>query len=486
MSTICWVAIFDMILSLIDPLGSGKDTAYADDLATLSPDPETQQDKADRISAFCLFSGMAIAFPKVEAVCIQHPHHINEPPTTLTLRSVEWSPVPVPIDIPKSTRHTRYLGAKVAYGPADRTSHKWCVAHLRGSLEVLHTRRASTECRRKVIEMQLLPQVLYHAAHASWTLKAYQSLDSILAAAIRRLHRLPRSYPTDLLYLPKSDLGLGYTRISDAAQTQKWGILQRSIALGGQPAETSHELIRRAMANDDMVLYVSSLLEWGKLHDLSLTDIAPGPPPRSYPSAQSLMESLALSDPSHLEENPVGSIFTDGSYRPTGLTPMSLLAHPSRAYNQGTGGIGIIWLPPADRIGIDPARVLQILPSETYLPHMTANTMELYAQVAASRLSTHVPSVIPTFSDCKSVVHSINEATSITRRPMGHTAKGIFYESIASSERLVRRKLQWTRSHPERRIPDRTKWSYNDLGIFLADAVAEGKWDVVEELLGTN
>ena len=69
MSTICWVAIFDMILSLVDPLGSGKDTAYADDLATLSPDPETQQDKADRISAFCLFSGMAIAFPKVEAVC---------------------------------------------------------------------------------------------------------------------------------------------------------------------------------------------------------------------------------------------------------------------------------------------------------------------------------------------------------------------------------------------------------------------------------
>ena len=94
---------------------------------------------------------------------------------------------------------------------------------------------------------------------------------------------------------------------------QKWGILQRSIALGGHPAATSHALIRRAIDNDDMVLYASSLLEWGKLHDLSLTDIAPGPPAQGIHRAESVMESLALSDPDHLDENPVGAIFTDGS-----------------------------------------------------------------------------------------------------------------------------------------------------------------------------
>ena len=62
MSTIYWVAIFDMILSLVDPTAYADDPAYADDLATLSLSTDTQQEKADRISAFCLFSGMAIAF----------------------------------------------------------------------------------------------------------------------------------------------------------------------------------------------------------------------------------------------------------------------------------------------------------------------------------------------------------------------------------------------------------------------------------------
>ena len=201
---------------------------------------------------------MAIAFPKVESVCIQHPHHSNKSPPELMLRSLNWMPVSVPIDKPKPRRHTRYLRAKVAYGPEDKTSHKWCVAHLQGSLEVLHTQRATSECKRKVIEMQLIPQVLYHAAHASWPLKAYHRLDSILAAAIRRLHRLPRTFPTDLIYLSKTDLGLGYTRISDAAHMQKWVILQRSIAIGGLFAATSHAHIRKAIENDDMTLYVTS------------------------------------------------------------------------------------------------------------------------------------------------------------------------------------------------------------------------------------
>ena len=128
---------------------------------------------------------------------------------------------------------------------------------------------------------------------------------------------------------------------------------------------------------------------------------------------------------------------------------MTLLAHPTRAYTQGTGGIEISWLPPEEKIGIDPARALKILPSDTFLPHMTANTIELYAQVAAPRLSVNVSPSLHTFSDCKSVVHSITEVTSITRGPiMGHTAKGSFYESIAASEHLVQRKVEWTRSHP--------------------------------------
>jgi hypothetical protein len=88
-----------------------------------------------------------------------------------------------------------------------------------------------------MFNVQLLPQVLYIAAHATWPLKFYRELDRILAHAIWRMYHLPPSYPTDLIFLPKTDCGLNFKRISDLAQIQKWGMLGRTSALG--PASTS-------------------------------------------------------------------------------------------------------------------------------------------------------------------------------------------------------------------------------------------------------
>ena len=51
------------------------------------------------------------------------------------------------------------------------------------------------------------------------------------------------------------------------------------------------------------------------MNDLALTDIAPGQPPVSNPPSESMQVSLEISDPDDLDENPVGAIFTDGSYR---------------------------------------------------------------------------------------------------------------------------------------------------------------------------
>jgi hypothetical protein len=92
MATICWVAIFDMILTWCDPENISSDAAYADDLVTLTSDLATQQTKADRISSFCAFSGMAISIPKIEAIYIQHPDATPLPPQILILRDWNWDP----------------------------------------------------------------------------------------------------------------------------------------------------------------------------------------------------------------------------------------------------------------------------------------------------------------------------------------------------------------------------------------------------------
>jgi hypothetical protein len=82
------------------------------------------------------------------------------------------------------------------------------------------------------------------------------------------------------------------------------------------------------------------------------------------------------------------------------------------------------------------------------------------------------------------VVASLQEAQGYRRRPFGHTAKGIFYESVALTD-LVPRPTRWTRSHPERTLANRSLWTYDDKGIHIADAAAERPDAPLSEVLAS-
>jgi hypothetical protein len=47
----------------------------------------------------------------------------------------------------------------------------------------------------------------------------------------------------------------------------------------------------------------------------------------------------------------------------------------------------------------------------------------------------------------------------------------------------VPRPTRWTRSHPERRLPDRSMWSYFDKRIHIADAAADSVDTTLSEIL---
>jgi hypothetical protein len=53
-STLIIIAVFDILLSLLDSNGTGEAYAYADDLAHLAPSIEAQQRQADLMCGFCL------------------------------------------------------------------------------------------------------------------------------------------------------------------------------------------------------------------------------------------------------------------------------------------------------------------------------------------------------------------------------------------------------------------------------------------------
>lgn len=482
MATICWVAIFDMILTWCDPENTSSDVAYADDMVTLTSDLSLQQTKADLISSFCAFSGMAISIPKIETICIQHP---DAPPILsqiLTIRDWKWEPTAIPIARMSPNDSTKYLGARVTFGHQEKQSYQWCRDHIRTTTAILQMRRATGQCRQKVIEVQLIPQILYVAAHATWPLKYYKELDRILAHAIRQMYHLPHSYPADLIFLPKTDCGLNFKRISDMAQVQKWGMLGRTSALGSVSAAAVNSIIKRASITlPPTVLFGTSLIEWGVLNKMQLSELASGARSLSTPVCQSLIEKLQLT-PEGVAQIPIGGIFSDGAFTPANVTPMALLTHPSQLLQIGRGGIAVVWTPPPSQLLLSPTRILHVTMPSSQLQRTTPNTLELLGQIIAYKLSSHVPTHIAATSDCLSVVHSMQEAQGYRRRPFGHTAKGIFYESVALSE-LVPRPTRWTRSHPERRLSDRSQWTYEDKGIHIADAAADSAHAPTSEVL---
>jgi hypothetical protein len=115
----------------------------------------------------------------------------------------------------------------------------------------------------------------------------------------------------------------------------------------------------------------------------------------------------------------------------------------------GHGGIAVVWTPAPSFLLTSPTRILHVsMPSE-HFQRTTPNTLELLGQIILYTLSRFVPTHIAASFDCQSVVASLQEAQGYRLRPFGHTAKAIFYESVAITD-LVPRPTRWTRSHPER------------------------------------
>jgi hypothetical protein len=62
MSAVAWVAVVDILLSFLDYVWGTEDMAYADDILNFSTDFSGVQEKADRISAMCAFTGLEISY----------------------------------------------------------------------------------------------------------------------------------------------------------------------------------------------------------------------------------------------------------------------------------------------------------------------------------------------------------------------------------------------------------------------------------------
>jgi hypothetical protein len=130
-----------------------------------------------------------------------------------------------------------------------------------------------------------------------------------------------------------------------------------------------------------VVLFATSLVEWGALNQMSLlSEVAPGTRSITPEVCDELIDQLKL-NAHDIESLPIGGIFSDGSFTPATVSPSALLTHPSRLLQIGHGGIAVVWTPPPSLLLTSPTRILHVsMPSE-HLQRTTPNTLELLGQL---------------------------------------------------------------------------------------------------------
>jgi hypothetical protein len=340
---------------------------------------------------------------------------------------------------------------------------------LRGLLTRIMSKHAPPGGMMLLIALQIIPRILYRASRASWTLRECIAFDKILSAAYRRILALGPTFPEALIYLPKAMHGLGITRFSDAIQIHKWNIWHRVSSLGHIHESAAKNLFRNMVQGLTLTppptYYLTSLAKW-----LEPMNIVPNTrPSMPFTDICPFLQHSA----NCIRDFPLHAIFTDGSLSSSTNTVKGMLMSNYTTKSTSNGSAAIVLFGDPDSWRSCPPFVIRICVNAINFPGINAYVMEVLAQRIALSLLP-LTNIHRIFSDCQSAVNSVRAVIhSQLKKSLGSAPAGVLLAGLPPAPNC---NVEWTRSHPERRQKNRQKWSYQDWGIFLADAAASGDW----------
>jgi hypothetical protein len=260
-SSFIFIAVFDILLTILTNSGSGEPHANADDLAHIATSQKAQQRHADLVSAFCVITGLEVATAKVEAIALNHGNRNFT--VTLIIRDWWWTPhLVIQSD---SDFWTRYLGIYLDTNLCSR-HYEMATKQYKFLCNALIHRTAPSSAKKMVHTLCIRPKIRYIAALSPWTLQQYKKIDQIPYQLFCQVYGLRRGFPLALVYTPIAMGGCGDIKPSDEANSMKWKILHSCIHLGGLSKDTSDTLLSRALTrrNEGSKArgYADSLIEW--------------------------------------------------------------------------------------------------------------------------------------------------------------------------------------------------------------------------------
>ena len=255
-SPLLWCAFFDILLRALEMVPSDfqvrganghlatiGDTAYADDLLSISASSHNLQAKADIVSAFAVAFGLDLALHKfrTSATTWGSEHRITA--AGIVVHTGQWTPHLVPFT---EEAHIKYLGSLQSRSNRGEEEGRRMDAIVSTAARSLSTKKASPELVLKAISLVTQAKANYAGQFGAWPLRNYQKWDTALNKVIKaKLHAL-QSYPQALLAAPVAHGGLGIQSTSVRIQEAKWRLLHEALlSLDSQTRLAGEGLVER-------------------------------------------------------------------------------------------------------------------------------------------------------------------------------------------------------------------------------------------------
>jgi hypothetical protein len=220
--------------------------------------------------------------------------------------------------------------------------------------------------------------------------------------------------------------GCGETRISDAAQLQKWKYLHSTSHLGRAPTEVVTELLDRAIHADITApsYYCTSLVEWGRRMGLDLLRAQPALIP---PALLAFLDKAVTTT--------TRPVYTDGSFSIIHAPLLASLTQPQAMLTSGysTAATGV-YLPQSN--GSPPLALFIRTPA-------VSATDAYYQELLGTSISMLFAQVTPiaAYSDCSSAIKRTCQAMDIMGPAIRHLQHGSLLLGIRHIASNARRPL---------------------------------------------
>jgi hypothetical protein len=164
------------------------------------------------------------------------------------------------------------------------------------------------------------------------------------------------------------------------------------------------------------------------------------------------------------------SVFTDGSVIMSDLEVVrDALSSRESLSQKASGAFSVVANYTSDVDGSKHSTAVRIAVTSDSITSVTPYLMELFGQLVVANTCDLSHPDTRVYCDCSSVVLNMNSATKVGSKSTASSAHGFLLRSLQVDPMSEQDRVEWTRSHPERRkdLQDiATCWLDREKGIF--------------------